>query len=90
MTVEQLIEKLSEMPQGAEVRLAQQPKWAFEYSVDNIAHVPAGTLEDGEGLDCEDYDDGETFSKDVVYIGEGHQLGYLPEAAQQALEWDPS
>jgi len=66
MTVGGLIEYLEDLDLEAEVRLAQQPQWAFEYSVGEVAGVET---EDGQ----------------VIYIGEGAQLAYLPSAAQQAL-----
>jgi hypothetical protein len=39
MTVGELIEYLSDFDPEAEVRLAQQPRWAFEYSVGEVAGV---------------------------------------------------
>lgn len=35
MTVQELIEQLSEMNPSAEIRLAIQPRYPFEYSVQN-------------------------------------------------------
>lgn len=46
MTVEQLIRELQDMPEDAEVRLAQQPAWPFEYSLDTVA-----ATEPGEGYE---------------------------------------
>tara|TARA_R110002020_G_scaffold269723_2_gene485050 strand:- start:2104 stop:2343 length:240 start_codon:yes stop_codon:yes gene_type:complete len=57
-----------------EVRMAQQPKWAFEYSVD--AAVSINTNEEP----TED-------NKWVVYLSEGSQIGYLPEHAATELGW---
>lgn len=57
-----------------EVRIAQQPKWAFEYTVD--AAVSINTNE-------EPTEDNEW----VVYLSEGSQLGYLPEYAATELGW---
>ena len=76
MTATQLIEELEwaiERNQGddVEVRTAQQPKWAFEYSIDS-----AVTIKNEE-------EDGET----VVYLSEGSQLGYLNEFAASELGW---
>lgn len=39
MTVAELIEALSEMDQDAEVRLAIQPAWAIEYTIENVGQV---------------------------------------------------
>ena len=76
MTATQLIEELEwaiERNGGddVEVRTAQQPKWAFEYSIDQAVTVK------------HDEDDGET----IVYLGEGSQLGYLNEDASRELGW---
>lgn len=71
MTVGELIEYLEDFDPEAEVRLAEQPQWAFEYSVGEVAGI-------------------ETQDGQVVYVGEGTQLAYLPGAAQQALGWRES
>lgn len=39
MTVGELMEYLADFDSEAEVRLAQQPRWAFEYSVGEVAGV---------------------------------------------------
>ena len=57
-----------------EVRTAQQPRWAFEYSIDS-----AVTIE----VDDEDTDEKEK----IVYLGEGSQIGYLNEDASRELGW---
>ena len=68
MTLNDLIHELqsyaNELGSDTPVRLAQQPGWAFEYSIDRV--------EATEG---------------AVWIGEGTQLGYLPNAAAVALGW---
>lgn len=71
MTVAELIEELKYIDQDSEVRLAQQPNWPFEYEIDSVVEV--------NGLN----DDEES----VVYIGEGRQLGYLPQEAKNILYW---
>ena len=79
MTAKELIEELEYAisvngSNDVEVRLAQQPKWAFEYTIDS-----AVTIEVENELDDE---------KDkVVYLSEGSQLGYLPELAASELGW---
>jgi hypothetical protein len=79
MKASELIEELEWAISNAngkdvEVRIAQQPKWAFEYSVD--AAVSINTNE-------EPTEDNEW----VVYLSEGSQLGYLPEYAATELGW---
>ena len=68
--IEQLIDIQADHP-DAEVRLAMQPNWPFEYSIHSVTPVP---LEDPRG--------GET---PVVYLSEGAQLGYLPGAARDVV-----
>ena len=52
--------------------MAQQPKWAFEYTIDE-----AVTIE----VEDEDTDEKEK----IVYLSEGSQIGYLPELASREL-----
>ena len=59
-----------------EVRTAQQPKWAFEYSIDRVE--VATTIDD---------DDRDAGKKTVVYLSEGRQIGYLPGSAAYVLGW---
>ena len=85
MTATQLIEELEwaiERNGGddVEVRMAQQPKWAFEYSIDQ-----AVVVEDEDGEETRDSVVGE--KQVVVYLSEGSQLGYLPEKASDELGW---
>jgi hypothetical protein len=79
MTARDLIEELEYAisingNEDVEVRMAQQPKWAFEYSIDE-----AVTIE----VDDEDADE----KSKIVYLGEGTQLGYLNEDASRELGW---
>ena len=79
MTARDLIEELEYAismngNEDVEVRLAQQPKWAFEYTIDE-----AVTIE----VDDEDTDEKEK----VVYLSEGSQIGYLNEDASRELGW---
>ncbi len=73
MTVEELMELLEQFPPEAEVRIAQQPSWPFEYSIHDVAAVP-----EDDDTKCEDV---------VVYIVEGQQLGYLPGDITQEIGW---
>lgn len=36
MTVEELIQELEQMDRDAEVRIAQQPSWPFEYDLNGV------------------------------------------------------
>ena len=85
MTAEQLIEELQwaierNGNQDVEVRLAQQPKWAFEYSIDQAVVVAE--------MENEDEEDDRVAPKNVtVYLSEGSQIGYLPQNASDELGW---
>ena len=88
MTVQELMEMLEDMPQDAEVRLAMQPNWPFEYSIGRVIE-PAEMAEFAEDAAK---DGGNDFDSDdeipeAVYIGEGTQLGYLPGLVSQTLGW---
>jgi hypothetical protein len=86
-TLRDLIDALTDLADhygdDTEVRLAQQPRWAFEYSIGEVA------VANGDDEDDDDDDDGEpaAAAAPVVYIGEGQQLGYLDGAAARALGW---
>jgi hypothetical protein len=78
MTARELIEELEYAisingGDDVEVRTAQQPKWAFEYSIDQAVTVEV------------ENDDEE--KEKIVYLGEGSQLGYLNELASSELGW---
>jgi len=103
MNIQNLIETLQEIAQenpDAEVRIAHQPSWPFEYSVGDIVAC------DSEGADPEELEHAREAAADgcetaaqyladaksrdtsnTVYIGEGSQLGYLPGVAARALSW---
>ena len=72
--LKQYLYELSEdgqIDEDTEIRIAQQPRWAFEYAVrDNAVAVRPNTEH-----------------RNVLYLEEGHQIGYLPEEASKALEW---
>jgi hypothetical protein len=86
MTATQLIEELEwaiERNGGddVQVRMAQQPKWPFEYSIDTAVTIEMD--EDGEEVRNSVIGEKEV----VVYLGEGSQLGYLNENASNELGW---
>ena len=70
MLVEELLEKLEGMDKDAEVRLAMQPNYPLEYTIDAAVWVVT------------DPDEGTT----IVYLAEGEQVGYLPEQVTATLE----
>jgi hypothetical protein len=71
VTVTDLIQQLEACDPDAEVRLASQPAWPFEYATDPTKAVVDVEL---DGIP-------------VVYLGEGVQLGYLPEVVRHQLGW---
>lgn len=108
MNIRDLIDELESIAEeagdDAEVRLAHQPRWAFEYSIQKVeladmsketCEVCGGSCEDDDGNECDNcdgtgfyQDDPEQDGKKIVYIAEGNQIGYLPKAAADALEWE--
>ena len=96
MQVRELIEFLEDMPEDAEVRLAHQPSYPFEYSIGDVVEVS------GHGQSCPECDTDwdvhvdqgcdEPVPEDddepsVVYIAEKSQLGYLSGHASRELGW---
>ena len=78
MTAKELIEELEYAisingGDDVEVRTAQQPSWAFEYSIDSAVTV--------------DVENEEEKMEKFVYLAEGSQLGYLNELASSELGW---
>jgi len=73
MTVGELREILEGLDDETEVRFAHQPNWPFELSIG--AHC-LGLERNTAGDDV-----------DVLYLTEGHQIGYLPDAVSAALGW---
>jgi len=63
MTVQELIYELQQFDQDAEVRLAEQPSWPFEYSINGI-------------VSRTEAEDGEPYPNEIVFILEGEQLKY--------------
>ena len=72
MTVGELINELKYMDEGATVRFASQPSWPFEYSIYGVVQTTVN------------YNDNE---RDMVYLEEGRQVGYLPSEAKEELGW---
>lgn len=64
MTVKQLKRLLEDYDDDDEIRLACQPKWAFEYEIEGLR-----ALSEIERKVDED-------EPDVIYILEGRQIGY--------------
>jgi hypothetical protein len=73
LTVTRLIDELEDCDPEAEVRLATQPSWPFEWSLSHGEPGPAVQV-DLEG-------------QPVVYLIEGEQLGYLPGSVAEELGW---
>lgn len=90
MTVAQLIGFLNEQPEDAEVRLAQQPSWPFEYTINSEIPVIGPdeieqTIRDMSVGDPEPAELEEV--EKIVYICEGTQERYLPGAVARAAGW---
>jgi len=81
MTVGELKQHLYELSEegqineDTEIRIAEQPRWAFEYAT-------------GFGIATSDHaDGGPAGAAEALYLEEGHQIGYLPEKVAEQLEW---
>lgn len=79
MTVGELREALEGLEDDVEVRLAMQPRWAFEYTVERVAAV--------EVADRNDNSEEEPPKRMTVYLAEGRQIGYLPGVVAEELGW---
>lgn len=91
MTVSELKQLLEDCDDDAEVRLAHQPSWPFEYSCRNVADGNELLRDYADGLDPEEAEEqAATLSQgtdtNVVYIFEGAQIGYLPSYARNGFE----
>lgn len=75
MTVKDLRDILSALPDDAEVRLMHQPNWPFEYSVAGTC-TDADLAREDESESTDDDDDDDDGEPKVVYLVEGSQLGY--------------
>ena len=90
MNINELISELTQIAEAhpdAEVRFASQPSWPFEYEISDIAVcnlAEESEAEDDDLRETVDYIDNDEV---VVYLGEGSQLGYLPESAKNTLGW---
>jgi hypothetical protein len=80
MTVGQLRELLEDYPDEAEVRMACQPSWPFEYSIAGV--VALSEMKERGDEDGSDFDDRHPSTginpkpDEVVFIVEGRQLSY--------------
>ncbi|MBN3756094.1 glycosyltransferase family 1 protein [Paraburkholderia sp. Tr-20389] len=84
MTVGEMRELIEGLDDSVEVRLAMQPRWAFEYSIGNAVIVGPASLPPGhEPEEDEDVQPEEN----VVYLAEGSQLGYLPGYVSREIGW---
>lgn len=84
MTVRDLIRQLEDFEPDTEVRLAFQPRWPFEHSIGSVVSVD---LTDEDADYDEEVSDYENTGEQIVYIGEGRQIGYLPGQASSELGW---
>ena len=84
MTAQELIEELEYAierngNQDVEVLIAQQPKWPFEYTIEQAVMIA--------DVDEDEEDDRVPPKNMKVYLGEGSQIGYLNENASRELGW---
>lgn len=87
MNVGQLKEMLEQYDDDADVRIASQPNYPFEYRLAGLvsaAEVEANQRyeEHGEAVAA-----ASVTAPNVVYLAEGGQIGYSKRAIWEALEW---
>ena len=103
MNIVRLIEELEYLKdiagENAQVLLAMQPSWPFEYSIDSVIAVTNEMREENaraelrdEGLSEEEINEQvvgapEFEGENVIYLSEGSQLGYLPGDVTNELGW---
>lgn len=78
MTVDDLREILEDLDGNMEVRIAMQPNWPFEYSIDD-AKLKSEVRDEDDDEDDEDnkeQDFEDESDREVLYLTEGRQLGY--------------
>ena len=80
MTVQDLLDALEGLDPGMPVRLAEQPRWPFEYAVADVRVVDVTTAHDADGEPLGD-------SEQILYLVEGNQLAYLNQDAARELGW---
>jgi hypothetical protein len=68
---------LDGIDEDVEVRLAMQPSWPFEYSINSVEVILEEKDEEGEDI----------IPQETVYLVEGEQLGYLPQHVCNELGW---
>jgi hypothetical protein len=76
MTVSELIMELEQLDPDAEVRLACQQSWPFEYTIKGVTTASAVGKADQDVEDTMD---------DIIYLVEGEQLGYFTSTAWDAV-----
>lgn len=76
-TVGELIAALQRYDADTPVRWAAQPSWPMEYTIGQVACTPDDADNHGRRPTCDP----------VVWLGEGHQVDYLPGIASNALGW---
>ena len=77
MTVQELILELQQFDQDSEVRLAMQPAWPMEYTIDGVVSIHPEA----------EYDFEEEEGTGIVYLSEGSQVGYLSDEVRDELGW---
>ena len=81
VTVGELIEMLKDYPESAQVKIAIQPSWPMEHSLDrNVG--PTVLVEPEQYQDDESYDE-----NTVVYLIASDDGDYLPELARKEIGW---
>ena len=81
MTVQELISELEQMNPEAEVFIASQPEWPFEYDVEQVKEIHRDDCDPDEPMPMGDE------QESIVYIAEGEQLAYLNTSVAANIGW---
>lgn len=84
MTKGELLDILEGLPDDTEIRLAMQPNWSFEYSIGRAEIVNEKDDEDWEEEAAGPIDEE---NKQILYLAEGSQIGYLPGHVKDEIGW---
>lgn len=80
-TVGDLRDALEDYDRNTPLRLTRQPSWPAEHTIDTVVATPD---------DDTDTDSTSVFDeqRQVVWLVEGEQVGYLPTTVAQQIGWD--
>ena len=85
MNIRDLKNIIEDLDDDLEVRFASQPSWPFEYSIYDAYVIDLNVEYDSEDDEYLENEDDEP--KDILYLVEGNQIGYLPGIVAREIGW---